>query len=128
MSSAVPNVSTTAELRSARLSVALNEYERARDEIDHRMEMASHVIVAYITAVGAAISIAPKAPDVLLAVAFVAGPAWLLWLDHTEQICKLAGYVGVRLNSRIHLLVDDDDAVGWERFLRSVDQGGSTAG
>jgi hypothetical protein len=116
------------EVDAARLSIALKEYDGTRNEIENRMDMAGHVIVGYITAIGAGISIAPRAPDVLLAVAFIAAPAWLLWLDHTEQICKLAGYIGIDLQPRVDALANDRRAFGWERFLRTIDRGGTDAG
>jgi hypothetical protein len=66
-----------------------------------------------------------KHSEVVVALAAVSSFLWLLWIDHTSQIYKIAAYIGLRLAPRLR----DRDAglLGWEHFMRILNQGGEKA-
>lgn len=105
-------------------AVHLAEFDRLREEIDNRTQLSTNLVIAELTAFGAGISFFDKVPDVLVGLALVSSYLWLLWLDHTEQIYKIAAYIGCRLAPRMRA---GEEALGWEHFLRVLDAGGVAA-
>lgn len=105
--------------------VYLTEFERLRDEIDNRTQVATNLVIAEITALGAGISFFDKVPEVLIGLSIVSSLLWLLWLDQALQIYKIAAYIGCKLADKLQR--EDNDALGWESFLRVLDKGGRRA-
>src|SRR6266705_1292715 len=99
--------------------VDLAEFDRLREEIDNRTELSVNLVLAEIAALGAGISVVDKVPDVLLGLAAVSGFLWLLWMDHTEAIHKIALYIAHELAPRIQ--ISYAGGLGWEKFLRGLD-------
>lgn len=105
--------------------VVLVEYQRLRDEIDNRTQIANGLVALQVTALGAGLAIFEQYPDVVVGVAVASTFLWLLWIDQARQVCKLAAYIGVRLTP---VLRDRHGGVlGWEGFLRRLDRGGPDA-
>jgi hypothetical protein len=106
--------------------IDLAEFDRLREEIDNRTQLSTNLVLAEIAALGAGISVLDKVPDVLLGLSAVSSFLWLLWMDHTEQIYKIAAYIAQQLAPRLR--ARDPECLGWERFLRILDKGGKEAG
>jgi hypothetical protein len=106
-------------------TVHLCEYERLRNEINNRTQLSSGLVALQLAALGAGLSVLDKLPDVVLVLAAVSSFLWLLWIDHTSQIYKIAAYIGLRLAPRLH--EGDEELLGWEHFMRILDQGGQKA-
>ncbi len=107
------------------IQVDLKEFERLRQEIDNRTLLGNYLLLAEVTALGAGILIVAHLHEALLGMALVTSYLWLLWLDHTEQVFKIAAYIGLRLSPRLQRA--SQDALGWEMFRRRLDRGGSEA-
>lgn len=109
---------------AADVQIGLVEFERARDEIDKRTELSANLINYEIVLVGVLLSASASMPrEALVVGACVSCIFWLMWIDHTSQIYKIAGYIGVRLAPRLRAA--DSRALGWELFLRQLDEGGA---
>ncbi len=104
------------------ISVNLKEYEHLRYEINNRTRLSGHIVSLQLTALGAGLAIIDKYPDIVIALAAVSSFLWLLWLDHTSQIYKIAAYISLKLAYRLQRI--SPEVMGWETFLRSIDQGG----
>jgi hypothetical protein len=105
--------------------IDLLEFERLREEVDNRTELSNHLVSYQLTALGAGIAVFDKFPDVLLGLAAISSFLWLLWIDHTSQIYKIATYIALRLAPRLD--GKRTGSLGWERFLRELDTGGKSA-
>ena len=105
----------------------LHAFERLREEIDNRTRLGNALLVGEVTALGAGISVVSSANfiEALLGMALVTSYLWLLWLDHTQQVFKIAAYVALQLAPRLRSV--NRGALGWEGFLRRLDQGGKEA-
>lgn len=123
MSNAEPPAPQPPSARS--IDIDLAELQHLRVEIMTRAQIAMTLIVAELTAVGAGLSIVATFPDVLLGLAFVSPFLWILWLDYSSQIHKIAAYISLRLKPRLEAA--GSDGLGWEDFYRRVDEGGATA-
>lgn len=115
----------TEDLISHQRMVDLAEFDRLREEIDNRTQLSNTLVLGDIAALGTGIALVSQLPEVLLGLAALSSFLWLLWLDHTEQIYKIASYIGLRLSPR--LCREGEDLLGWEKFLRMVDRGGGEA-
>lgn len=106
-------------------AVYLLEFEKLRQEIDNRTQISSNLVFAELTALGVGFSFYDKIPDVLIGLTIISCFLWLLWLDQTVQIYKIAAYIGCRLSPNLKKI----SAVGfeWESFLRIIDKGGAKA-
>jgi hypothetical protein len=107
------------------LQIDLTEFEKLRDEIDNRTDLSKDILLAELTALGAGLALVDKFSDILVGLAGVSTFLWLFWLDHTEQIYKIAAYIGVNLAPRLR--GRHRGALQWEPFLRILDQGGRPA-
>jgi len=106
--------------------VDLADYGRARDEIDNRTELSAQLMNYELALVAAVIASYDKIPHEASAVAAcVSSLFWLMWIDHTSQIYKLAAYIELVLAHRVRQR--HPGALGWERFLRDLDAGGAKA-
>lgn len=104
----------------------ITDYERARDEIDNRTTLSSQLLNYNLIIVGVVISAFDKIPLEVMAVAScISSLFWLMWIDHTSQIYKLAAYLELVLADRVRSR--HPGAFGWERFLRELDSGGDRA-
>jgi hypothetical protein len=116
---------TTPHPQPERQEVHLKEFDRLRQEIDNRTGLSNQLVLAQLTAFGVGISFLDKLPYVLIGFAAASILLWLLWLDHTEQIYKIAAYIGSVLAPR--LSAGGESLLGWEHFLRVLDAGGQPA-
>lgn len=113
------------DFREHSRTVDLCEFEQLRYEINNRTQLASALVGLQLTVLGAGLVVLNNFPDVVVALAAVASFLWLLWIDHTSQIYKIAAYIGLYLAPRLR--EGDAELLGWEHFLRNIDQGGQEA-
>lgn len=99
--------------------VDLAEFQKLRDEIMARTQLVNTLVGVELAALGAGISAFTSVPDVLIGLAAVSSFLWLLWLDHAEQVQKIAAYIALRLRPR--LAVGDEQVLRWETYLRQLD-------
>jgi hypothetical protein len=110
---------------SSALEVDLAEYDRLRQEVDNRTQIAFGLVGIELTALGVGLASAGTLPEVIIGLAVVSAFLWMLWVDQAGQIWKIAAYTGIDLASRLRR--SHPDALGWERFLRRLDRGGDEA-
>jgi hypothetical protein len=106
-------------------TVHLCEYEQLRNEINNRTQLSAGLVALQLAALGAGLSILDKLPDIVVALAAISSFLWLLWIDHTSQIYKIAAYIGLRLAPRLR--EGDEELLNWEHFMRNIDQNGQKA-
>jgi hypothetical protein len=106
-------------------TIQLCEYEQLRNEINNRTQLSAGLVALQLAALGAGLSVLDKLPDAVVALAAVSSFLWLLWIDHTSQIYKIAAYIGLRLAPRLR--EGDEVLLGWEHFMRTLDQDGQKA-
>jgi hypothetical protein len=111
--------------KSLYCSIELVEFEQLRKEINNRTALSNQLILAELTTLGVGISFYDKLPDVLLGLAAISSFLWLLWLDHTVQVYKIASYIVKKLAKRLQ--GQYSGALGWEQYLRQLDRGGAGA-
>lgn len=104
---------------SSALQADLAEFQKLRDEITTRMQLVTVIVGANLTALGTGLSVFDRFPDVLLGLAAVSCFLWLLWLDHAQQVHKIAAYIGRSLAPRVQQ--GRPSLLGWERYLRVLD-------
>jgi len=100
-------------------AVDLSEYEQLRNEINNRTQLSAGSIALQLAALGAGLSVLKDFPDVVVALAMVSSFLWLLWIDHTSQIYKIAASIGLRLAPRLR--ERNLELLGWEHFMRTLD-------
>jgi hypothetical protein len=100
--------------------VDLAEFQKLRDEIMARTQLVNTLVGVELAALGAGISSFTAVPDVLIGLAAVSSFLWLLWLDHAEQVQKIAAYIALRLRPR--LAVGTDQVLRWETYMRRLDR------
>jgi hypothetical protein len=105
--------------RTLAVTVHLAEYESLRREIETRATLSSSLIALELSALGLGLVAAQRSIDLYAGLGFLSVVLWLFWLDHTEQIWKLATYIALRL--RPALTSAAPDSLGWEPFLRELD-------
>jgi hypothetical protein len=110
---------TTGGNADVAISVYLAEYESLRREIEMRATLSSSLVALELSALGIGLVAATNLIDLYAGLAFLSTILWLFWLDHTEQIWKLACYISLEL--RPLLVAAAPGSLGWERFLRSLD-------
>lgn len=104
---------------NGRHDVDLLEFERLRCEIDSRTQLAFGLVTLNITAIGAGFSLLAAFPDVVFGLSIVSCILWMLYVDHSAQVQKIAAYIGLRLAPRLRATAQD--VLGWETFLRDLD-------
>lgn len=108
-----------ASTNDADISIYLSEYESLRREIEMRATLSSSLVALELSALGIGLVAAKGLIDLYAGLAFLSAILWLFWLDHTEQIWKLATYISIQLRP---VLVDAaPNALRWEQFLRDLD-------
>jgi hypothetical protein len=112
-------VTRTAPERKTR-DVDLAEFQKLRDEIMARTQLVNTLVGVELAALGAGISSFTTVPDALIGLAAVSSFLWLLWLDHAEQVQKIAAYIALRLRPR--LAVGTDQVLRWETYMRQLDR------
>ncbi|MGH3030524.1 MAG: hypothetical protein ACRDNE_07110 [Gaiellaceae bacterium] len=110
---------TTPEPGPATRDVDLAEFQKLRDEIMARTQLVNTLVGVELAALGAGISAFTRVPDVLVGLAAVSSFLWLLWLDHAEQVQKIAAYIALRLRPR--LAVGAKQVLRWETYMRQLD-------
>ena len=111
---------STPEAGPATRDVDLAEFQKLRDEIMARTQLVHTLVGVELAALGAGISSFTSVPDVLIGLAAVSSFLWLLWLDHAEQVQKIAAYIALRLRPR--LTVGSDQVLRWETYMRQLDR------
>jgi hypothetical protein len=111
---------STPEPGPATRDVDLAEFQKLRDEIMARTQLVNTLVGVELAAVGTGISSFTSIPDVLIGLAAVSSFLWLLWLDHAEQVQKIAAYIALRLRPR--LTVGSDQVLRWETYMRQLDR------
>jgi hypothetical protein len=106
-------------------SVDLVEFDRLRQEIDNRTQIANGLVGLQLTALGAGFTVFHAYPDVVIGLAVVSAFLWLLWIDHAGQIWKIAAYLSIDMAHRLR--ASSPGALGWESFYRRLDLGGADA-
>jgi len=101
------------------ISIYLSEYESLRREIEMRATLSSSLVALELSALGIGLVAAKDLIDLYAGLAFLSAILWLFWLDHAEQIWKLATYISLQL--RPVLVETAPHALGWEQFLRNLD-------
>ncbi|MDX6307889.1 MAG: hypothetical protein QOI06_935 [Nocardioidaceae bacterium] len=101
------------------VSIRLSEYEALRREIEMRATLASSLVALELSALGIGLVSAGETLDLYPGLGFLSTMLWLFWLDHTEQIWKLATYISVRLRPSLQSVAPR--SLDWERFLRELD-------
>jgi hypothetical protein len=104
---------------SLAVTVHVAEYESLRREIETRATLSSSLIALELSALGIGLVAAQDSIDLYGGLGFLSLILWLFWLDHTEQIWKLATYISMRLRPTLSALAPG--TLGWEQFLREVD-------
>jgi len=105
--------------------VDLAEFDRLRQEVDNRTQIANGLVGLELTALGVGLASATSFPDIIIGLAVVSAFLWMLWVDHAGQIWKLAAYMSIDLAHRLR--EGRPGALGWEPFLRQLDKGGDNA-
>ena len=100
--------------------IDLAEFQKLRDEIMARTQLVNTIVGLELAAFGAAISAFTNVPDVLVGLAAVSSFLWLLWLDHAEQVQKIAAYIALRLRPRLE--AGGDEVLRWETYMRELDR------
>lgn len=109
-----------AEVARDPIPVYIAEYESLRREIETRATLSSSLVALELSALGIGLVAAGNQLDLYVGLAFLSTILWLFWLDHTEQIWKLATYISLGL--RPSLTEVAEHAFEWEAFLRSLDR------
>ncbi len=108
------------------LQIDLVDYGRIRDEIDSRTKLSSQMLNYELIVIAAIITAYDKVPhEVTILGTWISSLLWLMWLDHTTAIYKLAAYLQVVIARRLRK--QHKDVFGWEYFLRELDAGGDRA-
>jgi hypothetical protein len=105
--------------------VDLSEYEQLRNEINNRAQLSGALVGLQLTVLAAGLAVTNNFPDIVVALAALSSLLWLLWIDHSSQIFKIAAYIGLCLAPRLR--EGDAELLGWEHFVRIIDQGGQEA-
>ncbi|HZB85791.1 MAG TPA: hypothetical protein VE289_04420 [Gaiellaceae bacterium] len=111
---------STPEPGPATRDVDLAEFQKLRDEIMARTQLVNTLVGVELAALGVGISSFTSIPDVLIGLAAVSSFLWLLWLDHAEQVQKIAAYIALRLRPR--LTVGSNQVLRWETYMRQLDR------
>jgi hypothetical protein len=106
-------------------AIDIAEFDALRREIDNRTQLGNNLFLAQITAFSVAISFFDKVPDLSVALAAISCVLWVLWLDNTEGVFKIGTYIGLVLAPRLNQ--GGAGLMGWERFRRTLESGGSRA-
>jgi hypothetical protein len=104
--------------------IALEEFKQLRAEIVSRTTLGNQVVFYAMTAVAAGLAVFERFPEALLGVAAVVNFFWLMWLDHTGQVFKMAAYISLRLAPLIGK--GEHGLLRWEHFMRELDAGGES--
>src|SRR5262249_14367241 len=107
---------------SGEQDIDLLEYERLRCEIDSRTQLAFGLVTLNITALGLGFSVIATFPDVVFGLAIISCILWMLYIDHSAQVQKIAAYIGLKLAPRLR--ATNSESLGWEAFMRTLDAGG----
>src|SRR5215471_17255465 len=90
-----------ADSRDSSRTINLTEYKQLRGEINNRTQLSAGLVALQLTALGAGIFVMKEHPAVVIALTAVSSFLWLLWIDHTSQIYKIAFYIGMNLAPRL---------------------------
>lgn len=105
--------------------VDLEEFKQLRSEINNRTTLGNNIFSFAVATIGAGFAAFDKYPDALLGLSIMGSWFWLLWLDHTGQVFKIAPYIAFKLAPR--LKCGGQDTLGWEYFIRKLDSSGFEA-
>jgi hypothetical protein len=99
------------------------ELQALRQEITSHFTLSATLIALELAAFGSSLSFVDKSTHVLAGLAVISSFLWLLWIDHSTQILKIAAYIAIELAPRMrqHL---GRPVLGWEVFLRCINSGG----
>jgi len=107
-------------------AIHILDYGRVRDEIDNRTQLSAQLLNYGLIISAAVIGAYDKIPhEFLIFAALALNALWLMWLDHTNAIYKLAAYSELVIANRLR--VRYPKVLGWEGFLREIDAGGTRA-
>lgn len=101
------------------VAIRLSEYETLRREIEMRATLSSSLVALNLSALGIGLVAAGDTIDLYAGLGFLSAILWLFWLDHTEQIWKLATYISLRLRPPLQSVAPG--SLDWEPFLRELD-------
>src|SRR6266481_5511058 len=92
-------------------AVDLCEFKELRAEINNRTQLSTGLVGLQLAAIGSGLAVIKDYPDVVLALAALSSFLWLLWIDHTSQIYKIAAYIGLKLAPRLRS--GNSELLGW---------------
>lgn len=103
------------------------EVQSLRGEITARIGLMNALVGIELAAVGTALTVLPdSSTHVLAGLAAISSFLWLLWMDQTASIYKIAAYLAIEMAPRLESS-SGRRALRWEKFLRSVEAGGQEA-
>lgn len=99
------------------------ELQTLRQEITSHFTLSTTLIALELAAFGSSLSLVDKSTHVLAVLAVISSFLWLLWIDHSTQILKIAAYISIDLAPRMNQCLGRP-VLGWESFLRRINSGG----
>jgi len=102
------------------------ELAALRQEITSHFTLSSTLVAVELAALGAGLSVLDSSTHILAGLAAISSFLWLLWLDHSGQILKIAAYLALELAPRMSTQLGRPVLV-WEVFLRRLNAGGTAA-
>jgi hypothetical protein len=99
------------------------EVQALRQEITTRVTLSSTLVALELATVGTGVTLLDRSTHVLAGLAMLSSFLWLLWIDHSLQVLKIAAYLAVDLGSRMSEHTGRA-VLGWEGFLRRLNSGG----
>ncbi len=105
------------------IALDVAELQALRQEITTHFTLTTTLMALELAAFGSSLSLVDKSTYILPALAVISSFLWLLWIDHSTQILKIAAYIAVELAPRMRQYLGRP-VLGWEVFLRRLDSGG----
>jgi hypothetical protein len=77
------------------------ELQALRQAITSHFTLSATLIALELAAFGSSLSFVDKSTHVLAGLAVISSFLWLLWIDHSTQILKIAAYIAIELAPRM---------------------------
>lgn len=98
------------------------ELQALRQEIASHFTLSTTLMALELAAFGSSLSLVDKSTYILPVLAVISSFLWLLWIDHSTQILKIAAYISIDLAPRMSQCLGRP-VLGWEIFLRRINSG-----
>lgn len=73
------------------------ELQALRQEIASHFTLSTTLMALELAAFGSSLSLVDKSTYILPVLAVISSFLWLLWIDHSTQILKIAAYISIDL-------------------------------